>query len=79
MKAGLLKFTFTVLICIVMPSMTLCIKLYFPIGTESGWTPLAVGVPERAIAKVSTEMLTSSRDNVIGTLLSFAHDILNDM
>lgn len=75
-KAGLLKLTLTVFTRIVIPSMTLWMKLYFPIGTESDWIPPpAVGVPERAISHVSTEIFTSSSDSVIGTLFSFAHDM----
>ena len=62
-----------------MPSITLWIKLYFPIGTEIAWTFPAVGVPDRAISHVSTEMFTSSSWSVIGTLFSFAHDILKEM
>lgn len=79
LKAGLLKFTFTVLTTIVIPSMTFWMKLYFPRGAESAGSPLAVGVPDRAISHVSIDIFTSSSVNVMGTLLSFAQDILNEM
>lgn len=64
-----------------MPSMTLWIKLYLPMGTVSDWSPppAVVGVPERAISHVSTEMFTSSSESVMGVLLSLAHDIRNVM
>lgn len=64
----------------VMPSMTLWIKLYLPIGIESGCAPtVGVSPPDLDRSHVSTLIFTSSNDNVIGTLLSFAHDIRNEM